>query len=204
MGPGRRKKRNKILIMKQESGNLTARESLDIIAAMIQEAKGKVQQNSFFFLFWGWIIVLSNLGMYGLLKLDYEHFYVVWIITIPAWIYTFYKVYTSRKVNATTTHFDRISGALWMSYGLTIFSLVFFGYKIDFQLNPVIMIVSAIPTIVSGVILNFRPLIIGGTAFWIAGIIAFLVGKETQPLVGALGIICGYLVPGYLLKNRKG
>ncbi len=189
--------------MKHESENLTARESLDIIAAMIQEAKGNVQRRNFFFLFWGWIVVLANLGVYALTKMDYPYPYAMWLITIPAWIFTLYKVFTSKKTAVSTTHFDRISGWLWMSYGVTIFSLVFFGYKINYQLNPVIIIVSAIPTIVSGVILNFRPLMVGGIMFWVMGIISFLVSKDTQPLVGAIAIICGYLIPGYLLKSKK-
>src|SRR5688572_13740882 len=162
--------------MEQESSeNLTARQSLDIIAAMIQEAKGNLQRNNFFFLFWGWVVVLANLGMYTLDKLDFQHPYVVWTITIPAWIYTLYKIFTGQKKDRSISHFDRVSMWLWISYGITTFSLVFFGFKINFQLNPVILAISAIPTIVSGVVLNFRPLVIGGISFWISAVISFLV-----------------------------
>jgi hypothetical protein len=141
--------------------------------------------------------------MYALTQIGYDRPYVVWLITIPVWIYTFYKIFTTRQTERVTTHFDRISGLLWTGYGITIFILVFFGYKINFQLNPVILLISAIPTIVSGVILNFKPLIAGGAIFWVAGAICFLVPMETQPLIGALGIAFGYLVPGYMLKTRK-
>lgn len=189
--------------MKQDVGNLSARESLDIIAAMIAQAKGKVQRNNTFFLLWGWVVVLANLGMFMLRKMEFEYFYAIWLITIPAWMYTLYKVFTSKKTETTTTHFDRISGWVWMSYGITIFIIVFFGYKINFQINPVVLIVSSIPTIVSGVILNFRPLIIGGAIFWVSGIISFLVTMETQPLIGAVGIAGGYLIPGYMLRKKQ-
>lgn len=183
--------------------NLTARESLDIISAMIREAKGKLQRNNFFFLFWGWVVVIANLGMYLLGMLDYEHPYAVWVITVPAWIYTLYKVFSRKKVDTTATHFDKISGAVWLSFGVTIFCFVGFGHKINFQLNPAILLISAIPTIVSGVILNFRPLVVGGIIFWIGGMINFLMPMETQPLVGAVAIMGGYLIPGYMLKKRK-
>lgn len=190
--------------MKQESSeNLTASESLNIIAAMIQEAKRNMQRNNFFFLFWGWVIVMGNLGMYALWKLDYEHPYAIWMISIPAWIFTLYKILTGKKTERTMSHFDRISAWLWIGFGVTTFILVIFGFKINFQVNPLILTVSAIPTIVSGVILNFRPLILGGITFWIAGIVSFLVPMETQSLVGAIGVCCGYLVPGYMLKNKK-
>ena len=78
--------------MKPDSENLTARESLDLIAAMIQEAKGNMQRNNFFFLLWGWVVMGANLGIYILDKLDYTHPYAIWMITIPAWIYTLYRV----------------------------------------------------------------------------------------------------------------
>ena len=74
--------------MKHESGDLTAKESLDLITAMIHEAKGQVQRNNFFFLLWGWVVVLANLGMYALYQIAYSRPYVVWLITIPAWIFT--------------------------------------------------------------------------------------------------------------------
>jgi hypothetical protein len=43
----------------------------------------------------------------------------------------------------------------------------------------------------------------GGIAFWIFGIIIFLTPMEVQPLIGALAVFCGYLIPGYLLRNKK-
>jgi hypothetical protein len=58
------------------------------------------------------------------------------------------------------------------------------------------------PTLVSGMILKFRPLIFGGIGFWVFGILGFLVSMETQPLIGAAAIICGYLIPAYLLKSK--
>lgn len=121
-----------------------------------------------------------------------------------AWIYTIIRMFTRIKVQRTTTHFDRISRWLWMSFGLVIFTLVFFGFKINYQLNAVVLVVAAIPTLVSGVILKFPPLVVGATIFWVCGVMNFLVPMETQPLIGAIAIACGYLVPGYILKSKEG
>ena len=187
----------------KDSENLSAQQSLDIITSMIDQAKGNVQRNSFYFLLWGWVVVLANLGMFTLSILHYKHPYIVWVITIPAWLYTLYHSFKSSTDKTATSHFDRISAALWICYAICIFTLVVFGYKINYQLNAVILIVSAIPTFVSGVLLKFRPLMLGGVAFWIFGIVNFLVSNEIQPLIGAVAIFCGYLVPGYLLKNKK-
>jgi hypothetical protein len=188
--------------MKNQTETMTAQQSLDIIAGMIAQAKGNARRNNFFYLFWGWVVVVANIGMFALTKMHYAQPYAVWLITLPAWIFTLYKAFKDGKKEKTVSHFARISSSLWICFGVSIFTLVFFGFKINYELNPVILIVSAIPTIVSGVILNFRPFMIGGVVFWITGIICFLVTREVQPLIGALAVFCGYLIPGYMLKQK--
>ncbi len=190
--------------MEDNAKNLTAEESLLFITSMIRHAQGKVQRNSFYFLLWGWVVMIANLGMFALTRIGYEYPYAVWLITIPAWIYTMYKAYTGRNGRgAVSTHFDIISAWLWIVYGVIIFTIVAFGWKINYELNPLILIITSLPTLVSGAILRFRPLMLGGFAFWALGIVCFIVPREFQPLIGAAAITLGYLVPGYLLKNVK-
>jgi hypothetical protein len=194
----------KTLFMKTEEELLTAQQSIDIITSMIRQAKGKAKQNSFYFLFWGWIVVVANLGMFILTKLEYSMPYIIWTITIPAWIYTMIRAFRqSRHEGAASTHFDRITGAVWISFGVVIFTMVLFGRSINFQLNPIILLMSAIPTFTSGMILKFRPLMYGGILFWFSSIISFSIPMEYQPLISAIALTGGYLVPGYILKSKK-
>lgn len=187
--------------MKTHEENFTPQESLDLITTMIREAKGRVQRNSFYFLLWGWVIVVANAGMYVLTLLNYDRPYVVWLITIPAWIYSMIRGFRQGRSGGTrSSHLNRVTGTIWLTYGAVIFTLVAFGHLINYQLNPIILLMTAIPTFTSGMIIQFRPLMIGGVIFWIAGIVSFLLPLDAQPLVGAAAIACGYLVPGYLLK----
>ena len=188
--------------MKTESEKLTAQESLHIITSMIHEAKGNAQKNGFHFLLWGWVVAVADLGMYTLTQLKYPHPYIVWVITVPAWIISMYVGFRQSKEARKTTHLDMISAWLWICFGICIFTLVAFGGKINYQLNPVIITLSAIPTFISGVIIRYKPLMFGGGVMWVAGIICFLSPMEVQPLVGAAAVLCGYLVPGYLLRKK--
>jgi hypothetical protein len=189
--------------MKHESENLTAQQSLDIITSMIRQTKGNARQNSFHFLLWGWIVVLANLGMYTLNYLEYERPYIVWLITIPAWFLSFYVGCNRQRRERVFTHYDLLHLSLWLSFGVCIFTIVAFGYKLNFQINPLILTLSSIPTFLSGILMRFRPFMVGGICFWIFGVIGFLTPVEFQPLVGAVAVSCGYLIPGYMLRAKK-
>ncbi|MDH3710940.1 MAG: hypothetical protein OER04_13685, partial [Cyclobacteriaceae bacterium] len=56
---------------------------------------------------------------------------------------------------------------------------------------------------VSGRLINFTPLVLGGVALWISAIIAFNVSVQDQYLVAGFAIIVGYLIPGFLLRQAE-
>jgi hypothetical protein len=190
--------------MKTQSENLSAQQSLDIITGMIEQAKGSVQKNSFYFLLWGWVVVFANLGVYALIKFtDYPNPFIVWGITIPAAIISIIYGIRSGKEARVASHLEKISACIWIGFGITCFIFIAFGSKIGWQINPVITTMCATPTLVSGVIIRFKPLMYGSIALWALGIASFIVGTETQFLLSAVAITLGYLIPGYLLRSHE-
>ena len=189
--------------MKTESENFSPQESLDLITSMINRAKGNVQKNSFYFLLWGWTIMVCNLGIYIMIRfLEMHDPFWIWLLTVPAALVS--GLYGRKQEQSrTTSHLDNINKWLWIGFGVICFTIVIFGFKINYQINPVIICMSAVPTFVSGIMLKFKPLIIGGLLFWISGIILFMLPMEEQFLAAALAIASGYLVPGYLLKAKN-
>ncbi len=190
--------------METTKENLSAEESLKIINAMIKQSKGNLKYSSFYFLLWGWVVVLANLGMFSLLKFsDYPYPYLVWLITIPAWIVTFIYSYKQEQRAGYSTHLDHVTTWSWISYGISIFTVVAFGSKLNWNITPIILIFTSLPTLLSGVILKFKPLIFGAIIFWVAGILTFKLDFEWQFLASAAAIALGYLVPGYMLKRKN-
>lgn len=190
--------------METKNDNLSAQESLNLISSMIQQAKGNMKYSSFYFLLWGWTIVIANLGVYFLMNFsDVKNPFVMFAVTIPAAIVS--VVYGSRQAKAklAPTHLDTINTWLWIGFGITCFIFAAVGKQTNWQINPIIITMCAVPTFLSGIMLRFKPLIYGGISFWVFGIISFMVPTETQFLLAAIAVVLGYLIPGYLLKKSE-
>jgi hypothetical protein len=188
--------------MDTENQILTTQQSLDIITRMIQQAHGNIKRSSAYLILWGVVIATANAGMFILMWTEYPRPYLVWLISVPAWMLTIYISFKQKKDSNVSSHFDTINACLWYSYGVIIFTIILFGAKINYQLNPVILLMSAIPSFVSGIVIKFRPLIIGGILFWVFGILCFLVEGPWQYLVGAIAVTTGHLVPGLMLRKN--
>jgi hypothetical protein len=65
------------------------------------------------------------------------------------------------------------------------------------------LLIAGIATTTSGLSIRFKPLVIGGISFFIFSIITTFVSNEYIALFVGVAIICGYLIPGYLLKSAK-
>jgi uncharacterized membrane protein len=60
----------------------------------------------------------------------------------------------------------------------------------------------AIGTLVTGNLIRFKPLIIGGLINFVLAVVSIRFGYDNQLLVGALAILISYIIPGHLLRAR--
>lgn len=190
--------------MENKNENLNAQQSLDLITSMIREARGNMQKSGFYFLLWGWTIVIANLGVYFMLQFtDVKNPFFMFAITIPSAIIS--MIYGMRQGDKTTapTILDYINKWLWIGFGITCFVFAAFGMQYNWQINPVIITMCGMPTLVSGIMLRFKPLVFGGVCFWVFGAVIFMSDVKTQFLLAAVAVALGYLVPGYLLKKAE-
>ncbi|MEP5611276.1 MAG: hypothetical protein ABJP45_03460 [Cyclobacteriaceae bacterium] len=182
---------------------LSKDESLELISDMISQAKRNLARGgSFYFLLWGWVVMLANLGHYLIDKYDLSPYpYFVWILTIPAAIAS--MVYGAKRgKNAKVKgYLDRVYGLVWLGVMVSVLIILFFMGQVNYNTNAIILTFAGLGTFISGCMLRFSPLIMGGVALWVASVVAFNLAPVDQYLVGAVGILAGYLVPGYLLKK---
>jgi len=183
---------------------LSKSESLELITQMISEAKrGYARGGSFYFLLWGWVVLLANLGHYVLAQLSYPHAHMVWLITIPAAIASSIYGARQRKTAQVQNHLNSMYGLIWLSMLVGAFTIILSMEGSNIYINGIVLTFAGIGTFLSGSLLRFKPLIFGALALWLAGILAFFAHPVDQFLIGAVGILAGYLVPGYMLKRAE-
>lgn len=189
--------------MKEQS--LSHEESLDMITSMIRQAKSNYQRGgSFYFLLWGWVVMLANITHYYFLNFtSFEYPYIAWLLTIPAGIIS--GIYGARQKSKSgiTTPLERLYAHIWIAVGVGIAISLVFMQELGFSHSAVILLLAGMGTYISGQVLRFWPLAVGGVALAIACVVAFNVSVSDQYLVAAFGIFAGYLVPGYLLKSKE-
>ena len=189
--------------MEKDEKVMTGEESLRIISEMLNKTKVNIRQSSFHLLFWGWLIFACSLSEYILWKYtDFTHPYYIWLFVIPGSFVSFIYGYKTGRKAKVQTYADYLY--VWTWVGFLFASVVLFIVRSSEMQNFALymLILAGFPTFMSGIILKFRPLIIGGICFWIIALFVNFGGPSIAPLGMPVAVLTGYLIPGYLLKHR--
>ena len=189
--------------MENNEKMMTGEESLKIITEMINRTKVNIRQGSFHLLFWGWLITVCSLSEWVITNLThYAHPYYVWILVIPgAFVSMIYGAVTGRKAKVHT-YADVLY--MWTWIGFLFAAIVLFIVQSDRMENitPYILLLAGFPTFLSGFIVKFKPLIVGGICFWVIAILVHFAGPSLALLGTPVAMLTGYLIPGYMLRNK--
>jgi hypothetical protein len=182
--------------------NLELNESLRIIDEMVQKARFNFSQGSFYFIYWGVLLIVASLGEYVLRSIESTMPWMLWPIVgivggVGSWIYGM-----RRHSGASRLHLDRVYSAIWMAFFITLLPLLLalVAHRID--PNGYVLIVAGMPTFLTGMVLQFKVLKWGGVALWLMGLIAIFIAPEQSSLCYATGILLGYVIPGFVMRSR--
>ena len=189
--------------MESEEKLMTGEESLRIITDMINKTKVSIAQSSFHLLFWGWLILLCSVSDYILWNfVGYENSWYVWLFVIPGVFVSMFYGFTKGKRERVFTYGTTIYVSVWIGFLLASVVLFLLTFKSMESFGKYILMLVGFPTFVSGFVLRFKPLILGGIAFWVLAVLANYTGPEIAGLCMPVAIVFGYLLPGYLLKRK--
>ena len=184
---------------------MTEKESLELITSMINKAKNSVTESGALYLFWGWLILLCCVVQFaGLHFFNYANSYYVWYSTWVLLIFQFFYIVKKKKSFSVKTYTSEINGFVWLAFFICMVLVIFISIHFKYYeiIYPLILVMYGMPTFLSGIILKFRPLIVGGTCCWVFSFLSSFVASEYQSLFIATAVIAAWIIPGYLLKKN--
>jgi hypothetical protein len=181
-------------------------QSLQLIQSMINKTKEDISNKSVYFLVWGWITFLACSAQFVLKHVyNYPRHYYVWWIIIVGVIFSIYKSRTERKNLDVKTYVSESIKYLWIGMGVAYFVLSMILSRIgwDTSVFPFFIMLYGLGTFVSGSIIKFQPLIIGGAMASLLAIGAVYVEYDFQMLFAAGAILISYIIPAYILRAKE-
>ena len=187
------------------SQKLSNEESIRIITDMIGNAKKSITKaGSFYFLLWGFTCAIANFSQYILAEVvNFQPSFITWLVVFPAIIATIIYSIKQRNKSVIKSYFDKIYGQIWIAISVAIVCVLLFMNQIEYNHNAIILLLAGCGTYITGQMIRFKPLIFGGLSLFIAAFICFSISPSEQNIVAGIGIIIGYLIPGFLLKRQE-
>ncbi|MEO1049129.1 MAG: hypothetical protein AAFX87_00795 [Bacteroidota bacterium] len=184
--------------------NLTSEESLALITRMISQAKRNFADGSFYFLLWGYVVLIAYLGNYVLFRLEYDAPFLVWLITLPAAVISGIHGYRRGKRSKVRTYTDQMYNQVWLSLLVPFITFIVFGFQLGYEnLTGLILLLASSGVFMTGRLMKFKPAVFSSFFLSAGAILALVYNSEMQYLIGAVSIIFGYLVPGYMLRKLE-
>lgn len=188
-----------------QSKNFSPKDSLLLIDSMISQAKNRFTDNGFLYLLWGWVIFACSLFHFAAIKLSlFKHPEWVWTLTWGAVIFQVIYLVKAKKKEKVKTYSDGIIDAIWICFGICmlVLTIVMGRFNLWIYINSLVLIFYGIPTFLSGFVMRFTPLKIGGVICWVLAIVSTFLLPVYYLLLLASAVLIAWIIPGYLLRKK--
>lgn len=197
-----------------DNNNLTPEESFDLINKAISNFKMNYKENAKMFLLWGWITTFASISHFIILKILHskEAYELMGPFSIGNWaafifsafIIHYFMQRKIKKDKKVFSHLDNYIRILWLVTVASMFVAIFLCFKLGIVPPTLFLFIAGTATTITGLLIKFKPVVIGGSLFFLFCIATTFVSNENTLLIAGVAVICGYLIPGYLLmKSAK-
>ncbi|MEO8414864.1 MAG: hypothetical protein ABI472_14450 [Ginsengibacter sp.] len=188
-----------------EEKELSGQESLLLITSMINKAKNNFSEKGLLYLIWGWVILFCCLTQFvGTYFFYYPNISFVWLVVYLVLIFQVIYLRKMRKSCRTKTYTGEINGFVWLVFTICMMLVIFICIVLKkYELiDPLLLVLYGMPTFLSGIIIKFKPLVIGAISCWALAIVSPFINIEFHLLLIACAVIAAWIIPGYLLKSK--
>jgi hypothetical protein len=182
--------------------NFDPMKSMQIINATIHRAQNRLSENGFLFIFWGWLVFAAALTFWILVKQNVGEAWCVWMIMPLGGIFSIIYGMRQKKREKVRSYIDEYMAYIGISFGISLTIVLTLGGKYQLMCYPTVMLLYASFTFVTGGIIKFKPLIIGGALSFPLCVISMFFPFIDQVLFLALSVLASYIIPGHLLMSQ--
>lgn len=197
----------------QTSDPFDENQSFQVVKEMIQISQKKLKNDGVLFILWGWVMFYSGLSGYivreVLLSHRFERFLGVFgkVFGLLVVAYTVYYIWRQRK--KVQTYIGISLRYVWISMVgcFVLINLILYNvlHQVNFELqHPLFMVIMAFSIVVTGGILRYKLIIIGGILFGLIALISSYFTLSYQLLFESCAWFIAFVIPGhYMYATRK-
>jgi uncharacterized protein with PQ loop repeat len=210
--------------MGTEEKQLTEKESLDLIAMMINKAKNAYYDTGVSSIMWGAVIAVCSLEKLAELQFGYRLPFDIFLLIFAAIIPQVFISIKEKKERAVKSYDDAYMDYIWLAFGICIFLLIFILNVVFNVWDPVIekygkltgskpssfhefstplfLMLYGLPTFITGAACKFRPMFWGGIFCWVCCIVTLFTNIKIDFLLMAASAIMAWLYPGIIIERE--
>lgn len=182
---------------------LGQKEALGIIEEMVNESLYKVEKEAKYFLLWGWMVFAAAMIQFFALLTGFENSWLVWpvMMGLAFAIYVF-MIIRSKKDSKALSYIDRVNKVLWVGFLGPLVITILIGSVYGWQAAyPMFMALYGWAALVSGGLLKFKALRLGGMASMLIGAVSVFLPGIYLLLMLAAAVFFGFILPGHALSR---
>ena len=211
--------------MDQPEKQLTEKESLDLIAMMINKAKNAYYDTGVSAIMWGALIAFCSLEKLAELQFGYRLPFDIYLLTLVAIIPQVFISIKEKKERTVTSYDDVYMDYIWLAFGICIFLMIFIvnvlsnvwepmaneyqrlsgqssRYRFHEYVSSLFLLLYGLPTFITGAACRFRPMLWGGIFCWVCCIVALFTPVKVDMLLTAASAIMAWLIPGIIIEKE--
>jgi hypothetical protein len=185
---------------------LSPQESLRLIESMIGQARRNFSRMSFYFLLWGFLLIAAMVVTFLLRNSvsGWQHGAAWGVAGTLGGIISAVRGAREGRTELVSNPMDSTIGWLWSAFVITMILLIAFSVRSQVDATIAITMLTGLPTFITGQAMRFRPLVLGGVLFWLAGVaMLFVTDPQGVLVIYCSAMVLGYIVPGILLKRHE-
>lgn len=211
--------------MKDDDKRLTEKESLELIAKMINKAKDSYHDTGVGAMMWGAVIAVCSLVKLSEVQFNFRLPFDIYLLTLAALIPQIFITIREKKQRKVKSYDDSYMDYIWMGFGVCIFLLIhtvnlvfrawnpvgeeykiLTGHTASFRfyefLSPLFLMLYGLPTFITGAACRFKPMLWGGIFCWVCSIVTVYTSFKIDLLLTAFSAIAAWFIPGLVMERE--